>query len=1252
MIHLSVEGGRLRLRFPWLSDEQQAALVSDREVAVSAGAGAGKTTTLSARYAALFHRLIQREDTLPDVQAVLVLTFSERAAQEMRERCYSVVAAVARALCTEADRLADEGLTPARLRRTRMAWEGLRDRFAGAAISTFHGFCARIVREFPVEASTAPDFHIVEEDEATTLIDAAAAAEVDTLLSPTGDPASPVDGAGPADPGSAADPDGLLLLRTFNGRSRLIEQVSALVRARGEVEPVVRAHAAGAFTLDQLLVGAPLSAREAATFLDEEWRPFAQRLLEATTGVATPWLISVADTLANLFPLPDDPLLVYGRYATALATVQASNGGPRNLTHHTTVGPRKLWGTRWPAAKPALESLQVELDQWAHRMEVADEVPNPHDRTLLRTLGALGRLVAGATLRYRAALDTRGALDFAELQLRARSALDHPLGAVLTTLHDRHRYLMVDEFQDTDALQWSIVSRLARPGGLTGDRLFFVGDAKQAIYGFRGGDVQVFNLAREQLAGADVGGLAGTLSTNRRSRPALITFFNGLFADVLGPATPGRPAWEAAYEPLGAGRGDTGGTVRWMTYASVDADDRIALEAGAVSGLIAGALWDPGSPYAALRLADPTTHPSPPIALLLRRRTHLLQWEDALRGAGVPYLVLGGVGFWSRPEVVDIVNLLLALVRGDLVARVGVLRSPLFGLDDQQLLDLVASDHLRTFGRAPLPAPLQNDPGLGEADRRWRVLERLRHHVPVAELISHALQSARQEFQQAFLHPDGRAQANLEQLLALADAHDQRGGDLESFTTRIATRVEDEARATEAALPATDARVVLLTIHASKGLEFPLVILPELDGNTQGPPATGVQRVRTPEGWALSCTVADLDGAHDAMAAPGFHRRMLAHARRLEEAEYLRLFYVACTRARDHLVLVGGHPDKPRSQPRWSDHLDRWVASLPATPPWLHIVDIGTDTRGTDTRGTDGPGTDGPGTDGRTTKVIPAEGSPTGREIHARPGPPASLPPAPPDLAKRLAPVPPRRRFEISPSSLPLATNDRPTWRLRHLLGVPEIALAEEDGASLAASALGELIHGLLEDGYLDGDAAPGAPSAHELARVRWLGLAREAGLTPAQTEAGWAEALTQLDQLERSAVVAALFHRANHRELPVLLEHPPLVLNGRLDLLCRDPDDGAWMVVDYKSQRFHEPDEALTRRYRWQLLAYSAAASRVLGALGQETVTRAALLLTHDARLVRLPDWTEADYTALDALMDDLARDALATTQAPPSAT
>ncbi|MFN7146026.1 MAG: hypothetical protein ACK4YP_19790, partial [Myxococcota bacterium] len=287
------------------------------------------------------------------------------------------------------------GLSPAACTRLRSRWESLRDRFSGAAISTFHGFCARVLREFPAETRTPPGFAILEEGDASALATESAVAAVDARL-------------------AAADPSIGLLLHTFGGRAGLIEVVTTLLRARGEVGSTLRDYAAGRLGEDDIVARAPLSPAEAHAFLRDQWRPFADRLLGLAVAIETPFLTALGEVRAAYDAMPDDPLACYELYGAALRVLEGSSG-VRSLAHHSSTGKKADWGPHYAASRVTLADLQEELVSWTPRLDALARLPNRHDRTLLEVLRALGATVLDAADRLGSALEAARAVDFTEL---------------------------------------------------------------------------------------------------------------------------------------------------------------------------------------------------------------------------------------------------------------------------------------------------------------------------------------------------------------------------------------------------------------------------------------------------------------------------------------------------------------------------------------------------------------------------------------------------------------------------------------------------------------------------------------------------------------------------------------------------------------------------------------------------------------------------------------------------------------------
>jgi ATP-dependent helicase/nuclease subunit A len=942
-----------------LTPEQQAVFAFDRELCLSAGAGAGKTHTLALRYVALLVRAAWTVDQ-PDV--VLVLTFTEKAAEEMADRCRARLAEAADAAAAAELGLsaADRGRWVANLRRMVTG-------FDAARIGTFHGFCATVLREFPGATDTPPGAAVLDPLLAREVVDDALDAELLAWR-------------------DARPADVLRLLDTFGSRRGILAAAAEVLARRSGLQGAVAEAAAGRPSLDDRIRGAPIPAARARQELADRWLPSLRLLvrLVAPSG-GGPAVDAFRDALASVEgadPEASGPteLHDWSRLRAALAPWLTERGTLRSLRHPTVMGPKRAWGDdrRYTQAKAALEVLEGRVADAPALARAAAVLPTPADAVLHEVLPRFAGFVEGAAARLDALLRARRALTFDAMQDRAVEAvLRDPV--VRGVLRERHRWLMVDEFQDTDARQWALVRALGRAdAAVPEDRIFVVGDAKQAIYGFRGGDVAVFHEAAREL------GHTRRLSWNFRSRPGLVDWFNAVFPSVLGAA---REPWEVAYEPLVAARTDGGGEVAWLASEAPEATTADAV-------------------------ADALDRGARSVAVLLRTRTRQDRYERALREASIPYTVPAGVGFWARPEVRDLVHALSAAAEGDPVATLGWLRSPLGGLPDAAIDDLGgAGIRALAAGRPP--------PGLGAVGERFLALRaELGTSLPSTWLdrrVDELLPALEVD------EPGGRALANARRLVERLRPLDGRGAAAVARFARRAT--EDEEREGEAPSPGTSG-VVLTTVHGAKGLEFDVVVVPELDG--RAPPERGaVQLGRLGGRWHLAFAVDDPAAAVQSRVRPGLSEALRAQHRAEADAEDRRLLYVAATRARDRLVLVTRPPGEadPAATPTWTARL------LPALPP-------------------------------ATSRAAPPPA--TGR-----------APPPPPPLPPPFVPLPRLPVRELSPSAWAPAAEE-----------VPGEAPVDERVRALAGLR-GRVLHELLEDG--DGDADTDAVARRWRAAAREL---------------------------------------------------------------------------------------------------------------------------------------------------------------------
>ncbi len=510
----------------------------------------------------------------------------------------------------------------------------------------------------------------------------------------------------------------------------------------------------------------------------------------------------------------------------------------------------------------------------ASAAKLAEDRGRIDDARVSRAVG----LVSDFAAEFRAALLAEGWVSFEEMLAKVHELLlnkDFP--NVLELLRGKYAYVLVDEFQDTDPLQGEIIQRLAEgpDGKLVPGKLFIVGDPKQSIYSFRGADIIAYKKVVERIRAE--GGEVVVLSTNFRSHEEVLGFVNAVFPGVIQERGDLQPPYEPIH-PYEGREAELGGP---------------RLEAVLVEDAKAGESRETEGEAIAEWIAAHREIPYRKIAILFKALTDLAPYIEALRGAGIPYVVQGEKLFYGTTEVIDFVNLLRAVENPhDRIAVAAVLRSPFGALADQELYRRRKSLDYRTETDLPIFGFLREWHEAGGRTGVRELIDRILHE-------SYALEVA-----QAGYHGE-QAVANLLKLRQKAAELEAHGGcTLREFlqAARRAVRELEEEGESPLADETLDA-VTILSIHRSKGLEWPVVILPDLHRLSQ-PREERAVRVDWPTrtvGVRLG-EVCDSGGA--ALA-------WLDRERRREEEK--RLLYVAVTRARDRVLFLGSAQAKSNS---------------------------------------------------------------------------------------------------------------------------------------------------------------------------------------------------------------------------------------------------------------------------------------------------------------------------------------------------
>lgn len=846
----------------WTPQQTAAITARNVSVALSAGAGCGKTFVLTQRFLAY----LEPGPDQAELRSLAAITFTDRAAREMRDRISS---ACQKRLedCTDADV---------------EHWLGILRGLDAARISTIHSFCTGLLRTHAVEAQIDPRFTVLEPALADTLREEAAKATLHRLL-------------------IAEDPDAEAYVLRF-GLERTQELLASLVAQRFRVD-WSQSHDPTTEELVQRWLSAwrtETVPRLAKKVREAACVPAVLELLSQHTPTHAAMRERCLIVLERLSPATvwTDPLAEL----TAIREAAKVQGG----------GGKSAWPSEeiYEGISGHFKDLRAQIDKVIEKLDI-----DPDDVTLAAELACQGlRLTRQAVTEYEERKQRASALDFDDLLLRARDVLrDHAL--VREKLGAGLRLLMVDEFQDTDPVQAEIVRMLCGTA-LTRGKLFLVGDVKQSIYRFRRADPTVFVELRKEIPAT--GQLS--LTTNFRSQPEILRFVNFLFHRKFPNYEPLSPFGDEQFSPKP--------TIEFL-FADKDADNARDAdrddEPDDEDDPNAAQLRTREADWMARRLAALLADPTPrirtrdlrtgktvlrrvipgDIVILFRALTHVSVYENALRDYGLNYYLVGGKTFYSQQEVFDLLNLCRCLDDpDDVVALIGVLRSPFFGFNDDTLQALRPDDgnwwnRLQSPPSMGIPAvQLERVRFAGEI-LAW--LRNQKDRLPITQLLHAALE--RTGYDAALLAEflGRRKVANLRKLIDQAATFDRAETfTLRDFVHRLQTSVlaeTDEEFATT--LPESGEVIRLMSVHQSKGLEFPVVVVADI--NRYGK-AHGASAYLHGEWGALVRIPKEFGEERSHLGL----QMLIIDEQEADLDETLRLFYVALTRAADHLILSAG----------------------------------------------------------------------------------------------------------------------------------------------------------------------------------------------------------------------------------------------------------------------------------------------------------------------------------------------------------
>ncbi len=833
------------MKLNYSDDRTRAIKAIDESQLVCAAAGTGKTTVLIQRYLAIL------EQGNANPQQIVAITFTEKAADEMRTRLRSALGKP------------DCPLTPP-------AIAAVLNQLDSAPISTVHSFCLRLLRDNVMLLGIDPLFQIIDETEEELLRRDFMQQYFQRQL-------------------ETQQADFAALLE-YADLSQIEKWLNVLYEKQTEWLP----------DLLEFMNQPPEKVLEQIVDFSKQINAKLYKELFDSIEARTLW-----NELDRLQPLnPDDSLaqafqqlqVLYYRFQKGQIDNDFYNS-LKQVLNGKIKGSEKNWDKDILERARALRSGFIQkfkqiADDWIFIEEPAGELP------LITLAQTFARLGLDFLTQYRLELSQHAKMDFNGIEIETERLLQQPASSLQTYVQNI-RHLLVDEFQDINPIQYRIIQALQRlnPQIVT----FFVGDEKQSIYRFRGADVEIFTNLRRQFSPLQ-------LAENYRSNAALMDFFNNFFMDYLGKNAPARP-FEVHY-PIAIQAYDrrAAGHIPVTCLQVTDSDEKSPnalkipmLQATFVAQYIQELLQQPiireGEGWRTARYGD--------MVVLLRARTHQAAFEQVFKKAGIPYYIVAGIGFFQQREIIDIVNFLRVLLNpSDLLALVATLRSPLVGVSDRTLTrfsdnsGILENLYNYLFGSKTPPADLSAEDL--EPLARFRQLHSQLQPLLMTSTTAAVLQAI---VDQTYYLPFLAAQTNGSQMvanvyklidLALNWEHNRTLSPID-FIRRIQTYREQEVHEGDANLASEFGDTVrIMTIHAAKGLDFPIVFVPfpeKLRSRNDGIMFNHLL------GLSLNCPPSP-----DQKDSALFECFKKCENQR-EYAEEQRLLYVATTRAKDYLVL-------------------------------------------------------------------------------------------------------------------------------------------------------------------------------------------------------------------------------------------------------------------------------------------------------------------------------------------------------------
>lgn len=821
-----------------LTPHQNKALTTTGHLALTANAGSGKTFVLARKYLSV---LIN--DNI-EVSNIAAITFTEKAASEL----YYKIAL-----------LIEDKIKSALINSEKKKLEKIRRQLVSANISTIHSFCIDILKQYPVEAKLDARFIPIDENLSNELIEIS----VDEVIR------------------SAFDDDLIkedlkYLIRIFASKSRLASELVKLIKNRKNVFAVEE----NIYSKDEKHIQEYFTNMFDKYFL-LIWEKSRKNFITALEQINS--TVTENDS-KNQIAVEIKNYLLKLKTETEVSVIISLINQIRHLGFTKDITIKKRGYLKSDISESLLDEINSAEDLMADlaKFELAED----HKKVELE-LAKFGLIVLNffnqALLQYESKKNNEGFIDFEDILLHTKLLLKNE--NVQKSVAEKYNYIMVDEFQDTNEIQYNIFLPIL--DYLKNGKLFIVGDEKQSIYKFRDAEIEIFNRTRDNIKSE--AGFENLLSLpdSFRMAPAICTFTNYVFKNLF--SNPEELFGEVPETDLVCARTDNifGKVELLIAKASKD------LQGIEESELVAKKI---------LSIIKNGKYSFNDICILVRKRKNFDELEKTFLKYNIPYTIIGGRGFYQRQTISDVYNYLSFLVDvNNEPALVGVLRSPFFSISDSILFEISLQKEnnfwrkFKSFAKEKKDLQnyviqLEENIELSNSIELPHLLKKLFTDQNYLAIVASRL--------------DGEQElANLEKLISIARNFNSKGfRNLYDFITYLKDSIiglEDEA---QAAFPSDKNSVQLMTIHQSKGLEFPIVfVYKNGESSLSGTIKSGQIQVDKNLGL-LSKLPVDDKFLEEYRSAPIISIHNFLESKK-NLAELKRLLYVAVTRAKDELYL-------------------------------------------------------------------------------------------------------------------------------------------------------------------------------------------------------------------------------------------------------------------------------------------------------------------------------------------------------------